>query len=230
MKRHSGEDEQIDLLSEGKHNIQDTNYQGLNVMKPPSARSNNETVQQRAEAREAKKRQENARKARQKADREFPGEKWKFVEDGIYLSPRRPIGDKTSYKDELKDAQILRDLGSTVYLSPEVRSDKSKKYDAIVNGLIFEFKDVGGNANTLEHQFLRARSQAPNVFINLEKSSLTRREIMSTLYGARNKPESAHSHGYAYYNKFHGGRIILKMPGRSILLNLNVDDLKVSRK
>jgi hypothetical protein len=230
VKLHSGEDEQIDLLSEGKHNIQDTNYQGLNVMKPPSARSNNETVQQRAEAREAKKRQENARKARQKADREFPGEKWKFVEDGIYLSPRRPIGDKTSYKDELKDAQILRDLGSTVYLSPEVRSDKSKKYDAIVNGLIFEFKDVGGNANTLEHQFLRSRSQAPNVFINLEKSSLTRREIMSTLYGARNKPESAHSHGYAYYNKFHGGRIILKMPGRSILLNLNVDDLKVSRK
>ena len=175
---------------------------------------------------EVKKRRENAQKARETADKFFPGENWKQVEDGIYLSPRRAIGKKSNYPDELRDAQILRDWGSTVYLAPEVRSDREKKFDAIVNGLQFEFKNVGGNANTLEHQFLRSRSQAPNVFINLETSNLTKRQIMSALYGARNKIETDTSHGYSYYNKFKGGRIVLKIKGHDSLIYLKVNDLK----
>jgi len=78
---------------------------------------------------------ENARKAKEAADRLFPGERWKSIENRIYLSPSRPIGKKSNYQDELRDAQILRDLGSTVYLAPEVRSDPSRKFDAIVDGL-----------------------------------------------------------------------------------------------
>ena len=173
-----------------------------------------------------KQQRENAKKARKAANLLFPGEKWIAVEDGIYLSPNRAIGDKTSYKDELRDSQILRDLGSTVYLAPENSRHPGKKYDAIVNGLRFEFKNIGENANTLEQQFLRSRSQAPNVFINLEISNLTKLEIMFTLYGARNKPETEKIHGYAYYNKFKGGRIILKIKGKEKLIFLNVDNLK----
>jgi hypothetical protein len=178
---------------------------------------------------EVKKRRENAQKARETADKFFPGENWKQVEDGIYLSPRRAIGKKSNYPDELRDAQILRDWGSTVYLAPEVRSDREKKFDAIVNGLIFEFKNVGGNMSTLETQFLRSRSQAPNVFINLEDSRMTKRQIMSALYGARNRPETAMTHGYAHYNKHKGGRIILKIRGQENLIYLNVNDLKARR-
>jgi hypothetical protein len=177
------------------------------------------------DVRKAERRVENAQKAREAADQLFPGEKWKPVEVGIYLSPRRPVGKNSNYKDELRDAQILRNFGSTVYLVPEIRSDRAKKYDAIVNGMKMEFKDICGNTNTLEHQFLRSRSQAPNVFINLEKSCLTRTEIMSTLYGARNKPETEKIRGYAHYNKFEGGRIILKIRDQENLIYLNVDDL-----
>jgi len=173
--------------------------------------------------------QENARKAREAADKFFPGENWKQIDDGIYLSLRRTIGKNSNYIDELRDAQILRDLGSTVYLTPEVRSDRKKKFDAIVNGLIFEFKNVGGNANTLEHQFLRSRSQAPNVFINLETSNLTMRQIMATLYGARNKVGTDTSYGYSYYNKFKGGLIILKIRDQKSLRYLNVADLKTKK-
>jgi len=171
-------------------------------------------LNQGADEREAKRRQENAEKARQTADQEFPGEKWKLVENGIYLSPNRAIGKKSNFIDEFRDAQILRDLGSTVYLVQESSRQSGKKYDAIVNGMLFEFKNIEGNANTLEIQFLRSRSQAPNVFLNLEKSSLTRRVIMSTLFGARNKFETEASHGYGHYNKYKGGRIILKLKGR----------------
>jgi hypothetical protein len=118
-----------------------------------------EKARQQAEAMETKRRADNARKAGETADNEFPNEKWKFVED-------------------------------------------------------------------LEIQFLRSRLQAPNTFINLEKSNLTRREIMSTLYGARNKPDTEESRGYAYYNRFKGGKIILKIKDIKNLIYINVDDLK----
>ena len=199
-------------------------------MKPPSADSNNQAIQQQAEAQETKRRQDNAKKAKEAADKLYPGEKWRQIEDGIYLSPRRATGRK-NYQDELRDAIILRDLGSTIYLVPEVRSDRNKKYDAIVNGLQFEFKNVGGNENTLIAHFLKSRSQAPNVFINLEKSNLTRRKVMGALYNARNSvthtdPFGNVIKGYTDRNRFSGGRIILKIKGRSSLIYLNVDDLK----
>jgi len=196
-------------------------------MNPSSVRSGNKTVQQQAEIRKAKRRADNAKKARETADQLYPNEQWKPVENGIYLSPHRPIGAKSNYGDELRDAQILREFGSTVYLVPEVRGTSEKKFDAIVNGLKYEFKNVSGNENTLQTQFLRSRSQAPNVFINMETSNMTKRQIMSSLFGARNRRESAKSHGYNHYNKFKGGRIIIKMKGQERLLYLNVDDLKL---
>ena len=194
-------------------------------MKTLSARSKNEMLNQRAVAREAKKRLKNAKKAKKAAEQLFPGEKWINKEDGIYLPPNRPIGKKTNYKDELKDAQILRDLGSIVYLVSEIRSIPGKKYDAIVNGMMMEFKNMhGASTRTLKDHFLDSREQAPNVFINLEKSKLTKREIMTTLYAARNSADYAKKNGYK------GGKIILKMRGHKNLIYLNVDDLKVSRK
>jgi len=197
-------------------------------MNPPSAKSEKEIVQQQAEAKE-KIIADNAKKAQQIADQRYPNEQWKLIENRIYLSPNRPIGKKSNYKDELRDAQILRNFGSTIYLVPEKRSTLEKKFDAIVNGLQFEFKNIRGNVNTLQTQFLRSRSQAPNVFINLETSKMTKRQIISALYGARNRPETDRSHGYSYYNKFKGGRIILKIKKQDKLLYLNVDDLKLPR-
>jgi len=191
-------------------------------MNPPSAISNKETVQKRTEAMEVKQRAYNARKAKVAADNLFPNEKWKNIEDGIYLSPRRPVGKNSNYKDELRDAQILRGTGSTIYLVPESSRQSGKKYDAIVNGMKMEFKNMhGSSTRTLRDHFLDSRGQAPNVFINLEKSPLTRNQVMDTLYGARNSID------YVKKSKnFTGGRIILKIKDRENLIFLRVDDLK----
>jgi hypothetical protein len=141
-------------------------------------------------AQEPGRREENARKAKEFAGKEFPGERWIFVEAGIYLSPRRPVGEKSNYRDELRDAQILRDFGGTVYLCPENRYIQGRKYDAIVDGLKMEFKNmIGKSEDTLVEHFYRSRSQAPNVFINMEEAPLTKRRIISALYGARNSPK-----------------------------------------
>ena len=124
----------------------------------------------------------------------------------------------------------MRDLGSTVYLTPEIRSDKNKKCDAIVDGVKMEFKNVGGNANTLEHQLLRSREQAPNVFINLETSKLRENDIIFALYKARNSVTHTDKNGkiirgYDDYNKYSGGTIILMIKSKNDLVYLNIDDL-----
>ena len=175
----------------------------------------------------AKEREENARKARETADLLYPRHQWKKVEDGIFLSHRRAIGKKSNYKDELRNAQILRDFGSTVYMAPEGSREKGKKHDAIVDGQVFEFKNIGGNASTLATMFLRSRQQAPNVFLNLENSPLSKREALSALYGARNKPETPDRRGYAHHNRFQGGRIVLKIREQSDLIHIDVDDFEV---
>ena len=184
----------------------------------------------------AKKRRENARKAKKAADQLFPGEKWEQKKewgDNIYVSARKKRGQNTGFAGELRDAQILRDLGSTVYLIPEP-STPGGKHDAIVNGLRFEFKNVGGNENTLIAHFLKSRSQAPNVFINLETSNLTRNEVIRALYSARNSKTHTAKRGniikgYADYNSFAGGRIILKIREQENLIYLNVNCLKAHR-
>jgi SPP1 gp7 family putative phage head morphogenesis protein len=191
---------------------------------PARRKAKKAALPNKAEAKEKRRQEENARKAKEAADELFSGEKWKRLEgeERIYLSPRRSVGKKSNYKDELRDTLILVALGSTVYLTPENRSDPGKKYDAIVNGERFEFKNMKGGAESLKTHFLRSRSQAPNVFINLEESNLTKHQIITALYGARNSPE------YGDYNRFKGGKIILKIRGQASLTYLNVDGLRIS--
>jgi len=165
--------------------------------------------------------QENAQKAKEAADRFFPGEDWEKVEEGIYRSPRRAVGKKSNYPSELRDAQILRDGGSTVYLAPEDNRQSGRKFDAIVDGMQMEFKNQhGASTLTLKDHFLTSRGQAPNVFINLENSSLTRKKIVRTLYRARKSDD------YLKKSKGNiGGVIILKINGTERLIYLDVDDL-----
>jgi hypothetical protein len=180
------------------------------------------TERQQAGAMEAKRCADNAKKAREAASQLFPNERWKPVENGIYLSPNRPVGKNSNYKDELRDAQILRDLGSTVYLVPEDNRSNEKQYDAIVNDVKMEFKNMSGKANdTLIDHFYKSREQAPNVFINLEESPLPRERILRVLYGARN------SQKYDIYNKFpEGGKLILKIKGYDELEYLDINGMK----
>jgi len=192
--------------------------------------SKKETGLRKTGAREEKRRQDNARRAQRIADKLFPWEKWKKEDVRIFVSPNRK---RTNFAQEFRNAKILQDLGSTIFLVPENSRQSGKKYDAIVNGLQFEFKNVGGNANTLAAHFLKSRSQAPNVFINLETSDLSRHEVMGALYSARNSITHINMYGkiikgYAERNKFHGGRIILKLKGHKNLIYLNVDTLKPS--
>jgi len=171
--------------------------------------------------------QENADKAEKAASRLFPDVKWehdpKLWGERIYIAPNRKRGAKSNFADELRDAQILRDLGSTVYLVPEnTRIQNERQYDAIVDGLQMEFKNIRGESpETLIDHFYRSRGQAPNVFMNLEESPLSKHKIISIFIGARNSPK------YNEKNKFpEGGTVVLKISGHTELYRMDVDDIK----
>jgi len=173
----------------------------------------------------------NFRLAQREAHRLYPNHEWTQIEQRIFLSSRKAIGSKTGFAAELRDAQILRDMGHTVYLVPEQSRRAGRKFDALVSGFRVEFKNVGGNANTLEAQFMKSCKQAPNVFINLETSRLTKKQAVDALRRARNSvthtaPNGRVKKGWDDTNRFTGGTVILKINGLGDLLFLDVNRLK----
>jgi len=70
---------------------------------------------------------------------------------------------------ELRQAEILAKMGNSVYLIPEHHIYGQGLKDAIVNGIIYEFRTVGGNVSTLEWHFkdVKKRKGADtNLFVN----------------------------------------------------------------
>ena len=202
-----------------------------NIVNLPHESYNFETMPQQENTREQDQILENARKAKETADQLFPNETWVQNDewgDNIFVTARKK---GTSFDDELRSAQILRDLGNTVYLVPEPATSGGK-FDAIVNGLKFEFKTPSkANTSTLSGHFLKSREQASNVFFNLENSALSKSDVTSALASARNRQTHTDRNGvlrkgYDDINQFTGGRIILKLQGRNKLIYLNVDDLR----
>jgi len=127
-------------------------------MNPHSASSENETARQQAEAKEARRRQDNERKTITAFKNEFPNEKIEQDRGVPVASSRDRKAD--GYKNEIRDAQVLQELGNYVILTPELRSNTDKKFDAFVNGLAYEFKNIHGNSpRTLRKRFLESREQ-----------------------------------------------------------------------
>lgn len=111
-----------------------------------------------------------AQKAREQATRLYPNEKWNEYAPGIYIAesrmPKSAEQVKTLEK-ELAQAQILAAMGHTVYLPPESGTRKTKHPDAIVDGLIMEFKTVTGNIRKVAENFKAAREKAESVFMTI---------------------------------------------------------------
>jgi hypothetical protein len=74
-------------------------------------------------------------------------------------------------KKELRQAGILARAGCYVYLIPERGGYGERLKDAVVNGELFEFRNVTGNARTLEWEFNEAKKKGndTNVFISVDK-------------------------------------------------------------
>jgi hypothetical protein len=99
----------------------------------------------------------------------------KIAESRLPRSPEQ----RSILRKELLQAEMLARLGNAVYLIPECVAYGEKPKDAVVNGELFEFKTITGNARTLEGEFRRAKKKGDdvNVFINVE-SDISRKETL----------------------------------------------------
>ena len=80
----------------------------------------------------------------------------------FYGSFQSPHSDKQTeiLEQELAQSRILATLSHTVYLLPEFGPRKTKHPDAIVDGIIMEFKTVSGNERKIKEKYLRRRNDA----------------------------------------------------------------------
>jgi len=74
-------------------------------------------------------------------------------------------------KKELRQARILVDRGSTVFLLPETQHPGKKhiKYpDAVVDGHIMEFKTITGSIRQIEARYKEARVKTTHIFMIID--------------------------------------------------------------
>jgi len=134
------------------------------------------------------KHQENANKAYELAITLYPHEKWEILEAGIFIAKSRMPRSAEQInvlEKELRQARILTDRGSTVYLLPETPHPgiKNVKYpDAVVDGCIMEFKTVTGGIRQVEERYKEARAKTKNIFLKID-ALLSRHEVTRKLSG-----------------------------------------------
>jgi len=68
-------------------------------------------------------------------------------------------------------------------LIPKIKDPVTGKFlsgpDAIVDGTLFEFKEVTGGIRRIGARFMESRRQGNNVYIRVANTNLTKRHVMS---------------------------------------------------
>jgi hypothetical protein len=182
-------DEQIDLIAENEDNVPNAGKKGLLVMKPPTARSTNQSVQQNQRTAAAQRLARNQEASETYVKKVYPNEKFlsqtaqlqaanKWTKNltipkNVRLAESRIPLDKEHrdiLKKELHQAGILSRLGNSVYFTPERGGYKKRVTDAVVNGVPFEFRNITGMPRRIESEFGDAKKKGKgiNVFVNIE--------------------------------------------------------------
>jgi hypothetical protein len=116
----------------------------------------------------------NAEKALQTAKGLYPYEKWEILEARIFIAKSRMPRSAEQInvlEKELRQARLLVDRGSTVYLLPENphSGEKHIKYpDAVVDGQIMEFKTITGSIRQVEVRYKEARAKSLYIFMKID--------------------------------------------------------------
>ena len=129
----------------------------------------------------------NAEKARRTAVDLFPNESWLELEECIFIATGRTPKSNNQRKDlqkELVIARHLTRLGSVVYLLPEEGEDKHP--DAVVDGIIMEFKTITGGAERIQDHYREARKKADRIFFRINSDISTKAVLKNLIERVRN--------------------------------------------
>jgi len=153
------------------------------------------------------------------AQKEFPNETWinaeniklNYIEmpkytDGIIVAiSRLPINmqEELDLIKEIKSAIILMKHGASVTLIPRIKRPDGKGFlpgpDAIVNGFLYEFKEVIGSIDKIGDRYRDSRKQANNVYIRIANPKITKQHTMKYMSKLLNSKD--------YKDGYHGNII-----------------------
>ena len=165
-------------------------------MKQPLSGSNKKSIQERQNT-AAERLARNVATNKALAKKEFPNETWVSSDsirlqykqmpdgaEGIIITKSKLPTNPTEEHDlikEIKSAIILRNRGSSVTLIPRIKDPITGKFisepDAIVDGTLFEFKEVTGGKKKVGVRFMESRRQGNNVYIRVANTKLTKQKV-----------------------------------------------------
>lgn len=118
-----------------------------------------------------------------KATELFPDEVWAEEYKNVFVAKsRQPKNSeqKSVFEKEMLMARIASDNGHTVYLLPELPAQKNA--DAVMDGILTEFKAVTGGENAVSHRFRDALHQGYNVYLKID-SDIKEKRVRQILHG-----------------------------------------------
>ena len=173
--------------------------------------------------------EENVRRTEDAAKRIFPHEKWvdavsikfKYQSEDLDLTigienikvARSRLthrkNDEQILAKEINQGKILAEKGASVYLLPKLKSPDGKYIpgpDALVNGVLFEFKTVTGSIDRVESRFRESREQGQNVFIRVLNPDVSKQNVIQKMRNVINDPKyTGGFKGDLIFSVIHGG-------------------------
>jgi len=97
--------------------------------------------------------------------------------------------DARTLAKEIRQAKVLTNEGASVFILPKARDAQGRDIpgpDALVNGVLYEFKTVTGSIDKVESRFRESREQGENVFIRVINPSITKGDVIQKMYSVVN--------------------------------------------
>jgi hypothetical protein len=110
----------------------------------------------------------------------FPNETWEKITDKIFVATGRILVPDI-FEKELIQAEILAKNGSTVYFLPEKQKVGMKSADAVVDGILVEFKTITGGIDMVEKRFRKSRKQCENVFLKIDNPEISKKDVQERI-------------------------------------------------
>ena len=146
---------------------------------------------------EARKKQTCAERREIKSILQKMRKTWKKVKSPngktVRVSPERMQSERSrELQPELQHAFVFADRGCKVYLPKEEHTKEGQKsFDAIINGIKFEFKYIGsGSARSAERSYGRGLEQSQNISFYISKDTPSKKDEF-----IRRFKQAAKSHG-----------------------------------
>ena len=173
---------------------------------------------------------------REMASKLFPDEQWSAAEKIVFAhavlpegltgikvaTSKLPVNKQQEHNlvKELKSAKALSAFGLSAWLIPPAKDSAGndiKGPDALVDGKLFEFKEVTGGIGSFEKRFRDSRKQGKNAYIRITDTSITKDDVMRKLHGVINDTK--------YVDGF-DGEVAFTLPNEKRPYFVNLEDLK----